>query len=80
MIGYEEFYQISNLGRAYSKRTGKLMSIQHRQGKYCSIRVYDEDGIGSTLYIHRAVAELFVANPILIIDSNAAVFTLSMLN
>lgn len=61
--GYEEFYQISNLGRAYSKRTGKLMSIQHRHGKYCSIRVHDKNGIGNTLHIHRAVAELFVPNP-----------------
>lgn len=69
--GFEDSYQISNLGRVYSfPRIDTLNRVQG--GGYLSTSVnpsgyvvvtLNKDGAHSTYYIHRLVAQAFIPNP-----------------
>lgn len=74
VVGYEGYYQVSNLGRIKSldrKRfNGKVMAFRKGEIKihtvlrngYCSVRL-SKDGIVKNMLVHRLVAIAFLENP-----------------
>lgn len=58
--GYEDLYQISNLGNIHNNR--KLMKIQKHSAGYLHINL-TKDGKSHTHLIHRLVAIAFLDNP-----------------
>lgn len=65
VVGYEEFFQISNLGRLYSKRTSKILSQTISKTGYYShaTRLGGRNGKRVYFKIHRLIAEAFIPNP-----------------
>lgn len=55
--GYENLYQVSNLGRVKSKR--KILKAIN--GEYLKVGL-SKNGKQNTLYIHRLVAKTFISN------------------
>lgn len=63
VAGYEGLYQVSDLGRVKSLRSGKIMSLSFsRKTGYKSVILY-RDGMGRTYGVHRLVAIAFCPNP-----------------
>lgn len=77
MLGYEGFYEVSNLGRVkslsrliYRKKTNKplllktsfLKSIKTKYGYYV-VTLFDENHKRKQIFIHRLVAIAFLENP-----------------
>jgi len=64
--GYEDKYEISNLGRVRNKKSGLFRQFQIKKrgkGYYC-FNVYNEkDKKNETLMVHRIVAKVFIDNP-----------------
>lgn len=60
VIGAEEHYQISNLGRVKNKHTGDILKPS-RSGAYRHIEL--KYGVNKHCLIHRLVAEAFIPNP-----------------
>ena len=61
--GYDGAYQVSDLGRVRSRKSGEwrvLRSKKHRQG-YLQVALC-RDGKQKTLYVHRLVASAFIEN------------------
>lgn len=73
--GFEGRYQVSNTGRVKSlsrkvnNHTGmllvkeKILTAKPNPKGYVHIRVNNNDGVKSTIRVHRAVAEAFLSNP-----------------
>tara|TARA_R110002153_G_scaffold48024_4_gene135622 strand:+ start:592 stop:1074 length:483 start_codon:yes stop_codon:yes gene_type:complete len=62
IVGYEEFYQISNLGNVYSKkRKRNLKPLLNNRG-YCRVGLYKK-GERKTMFVHRLIALHFIENP-----------------
>lgn len=59
VIGYEGFYQVSNLGNIKSCKTSFLMKFYLEKKGYYSIKLY-KNGIGKTRKVHQLVAESFL--------------------
>ncbi|WNL63116.1 HNH homing endonuclease [Citrobacter phage Ci1] len=63
VVGYEEYFQISNFGRVFSKRSNKILKYS-RSGLYLAISTkLNGRGKSTCLKIHRLVAEAFIPNP-----------------
>lgn len=76
VVGYEKYYQVSNLGNVRSKDRkkkhsrsgtyftfkGRLMKTYLQANGYIRIELYD-DSKSKTVYVHRLVAEAFIPNP-----------------
>jgi hypothetical protein len=73
VVGYEGYYQVSNLGRVRSVdrtvrcrgnvfRSGKVRSLGNGTNGYIVVVLY-KDGHSSTRSVHRIVAEAFIPNP-----------------
>jgi hypothetical protein len=74
-VGYEGFYQVSNLGRVRSMdrwierstgryfKKGQLMTPQLTRNGYYVVRIWNENGKRTTEGIHRLVAKAFISNP-----------------
>ncbi|AYD82369.1 HNH homing endonuclease [Acinetobacter phage vB_AbaM_B09_Aci01-1] len=65
VVGYEDLFEISSLGRLLSKRSGRILK-QHRhpQGYMnVSTRIGGRLGKNVCFKIHRVVAEAFLSNP-----------------
>ena len=73
ILGYEDFYQVSNLGRIMSKdrkvvlksgliRMTKSKILSNRNGRYLTIGL-NKDRKQNQFLVHRLVAQHFVANP-----------------
>lgn len=75
IVGYEEHYNISNLGNVYSKGKNYIDSLgrhQHRKPRYVSVRCgvtgylcvdLNSNGINVQKHIHRLIAIAFIPNP-----------------
>lgn len=64
VVGFEEFFSVSDTGLVLSKRTGKLVKV-NTSGRYAFItsRVGGRGGKSIYFKVHRAVAQAFIANP-----------------
>lgn len=63
VVGYEDYFQISNLGRVFSKRTNKILKFSSA-GEYLTIstKIGGKKGKSVNLKVHRMVAIAFVEN------------------
>ncbi len=63
VIGFEEYFQVSNLGRVYSKRTSKILKQTKLKSGYLVIntKIGGRKGTAYSLRVHRMVAEAFLA-------------------
>lgn len=62
VIDYLDLYQVSNLGRIKSMKTGRILkNIRNIEG-YLTINLF-KDGEGTNLRVHRLVAQAFIPNP-----------------
>ena len=64
IAGYEELYEVSDLGRVKSLKYGKEKILKHRKttGGYLQVSLC-KDGHVKSVRIHRLVAEAFIQNP-----------------
>lgn len=75
VVGYEGYYQVSNLGRVKSVdryiehyrggktfKKGKIKALNVRKDGYVSVQL-SKDAKARTLRVHRLVAEAFIPNP-----------------
>lgn len=65
VVGFDEYFQVSNFGNVYSKRTNKVLKQTVSRKGYSSIstRIGGRNGKCYNLRIHRLVAEAFIPNP-----------------
>ena len=62
--GYEGLYQVSNLGKVRSFKSGKWQTLKNRltpRGYYI-VTLY-KDGKATSKWVHRLVAQAFIPNP-----------------
>lgn len=62
VVGYEQEYQVSSLGRIYSQITGRILKGGIDTDGYHYFAAY-KNGVRKNLSIHRVVAEAFIENP-----------------
>lgn len=65
IIRFEEYFQISNFGRVWSKRTKKILKQGKSKSGYkvISSKIGGRDGYYICKRVHRWVAEAFIDNP-----------------
>lgn len=65
VVGYEDYFQISNTGKLFSKRTNKILSqCLHKNGYYIhTTRIGGRSGKCKSFKIHILVATAFIDNP-----------------
>lgn len=65
VIGYEEFFSVSNTGEVWSKRTNKLLKQTISPNGYyvISTRIGGRSGKCIMFRVHRLVAEAFLSEP-----------------
>lgn len=61
IIGYEGFYQASNLGNIMNKRTGRILKL-HQDRKGYMVCCLSKNGKQRVKKVHRLVAEAFIPN------------------
>ncbi len=59
--GFGKGYQISNIGRVYSVKRGKLMKTRKTRKGYIQIQLHNNN-LGKLLLVHRLVAKAFISN------------------
>ncbi len=59
---YENLYQISNLGRVYSVKSGKFLKPQKRKDNYLQVILWKNGKLKAYL-VHRLVGQAFIPNP-----------------
>lgn len=64
VVGYEEYFQVSNTGKLFSKRTNKILKQSiSKTGYYISTtKIGGRNGINKCFKIHRLVALAFLDN------------------
>ena len=62
IAGYEEKYQISNIGRVRNKTTKKILKKRIGTSGYYKVNLYSNKQV-KTIEVHRLVAETFIENP-----------------
>lgn len=60
--GYEDLYQVSNLGRVKNKKTNNIRKTYISKIGYYAINLYKKDN-RKTTFLHRLIAEAFIPNP-----------------
>ena len=63
IFGYEELYQISNLGRVKSIRKSKILAYKRNKNIYVNVILTNRNKTQKNVKIHRLVAEAFIPNP-----------------
>lgn len=65
VVGYEDYFMVSDLGRVYSKRSGKILKQHTNRKGYMQIstRIGGRKGMVICFKVHRLVAEAFIKNP-----------------
>ena len=64
VVGYEEYFKVSNLGNVYSKRSGKILKQNlHPNGYYTiATKIGGRYGKNICFKVHRLVAKAFIPN------------------
>lgn len=62
--GYEDLYQVSNLGRIWSVKRQKIMKLQNTTYKYLKVTLIAKNGKKKNELVHRLVAIAFIENPL----------------
>lgn len=64
VVGFEEYFQVSNLGNVFSKRSNRILK-QAKRGDYWAFatKIGGSNGSDHCFSIHRLVAEAFIPNP-----------------
>ena len=60
VANYEGEYEVSNMGRVRSLKSGKLLKLRHKGKNYWKVLLYKE-GVGKEHSIHRLVASTFIS-------------------
>lgn len=60
--GYEDIYQVSNLGRVKRVETDRVLQPYRNKGGYLLVYLY-KNGKRKNHRIHRLVAQAFIPNP-----------------
>jgi hypothetical protein len=65
VVGYEDFFRVSNLGNVFSKRTNRLLKLEISPTGYLvfSTKFGGRNGTCKLFRVHRLVAEAFIENP-----------------
>lgn len=65
VVGYEDYFMVSDLGRVYSKRSGKILKQNKKPNGYMQIstKIGGRSGDYICFKVHRLVAEAFIKNP-----------------
>lgn len=65
VIGYEDYFRVSNLGRVFGKRSGKVLKQYTYQNnrKAIASKIGGRGGMNVRFMVHRIVAEAFIPNP-----------------
>lgn len=65
VVGFETLFQISNLGRVFSKRSNKLLKLHTSKTGYVTLatKIGGRHGFNKCFKVHRLVAEAFIPNP-----------------
>lgn len=63
VIGYENRYMVSNLGRVYSKHYKKILSPHYIHCGYLQV-TFSKNNKPKNFLVHRLVAEAFIPNPL----------------
>lgn len=70
VLGFEELYQVSNLGKVRTIKNGEVeMSQQENRNGYMTVHLRDR-GVERRAMVHRLVAEAFIPNPNKLRDVN----------
>lgn len=59
VIGYEDYYKVSNTGKVFSKRKNRMMTQRENSKGYKYVQL-SKDGKVHMMFVHRAVAIAFV--------------------
>lgn len=65
VVGYEDLYLVSNLGRIktlYKRKYGSIINVYINQQGYCFVRL-NKNKKRTGLLLHRLVAKAFIPNP-----------------
>lgn len=62
VVGFEGYFQVSNLGNVFSKRSKRLLKLTKSKTGYWTF-VTRINGIPHFFLVHRLVAEAFIPNP-----------------
>lgn len=65
VVGFEEYFQVSNLGNVFSKRSKRLFKQTKSPKGYWTFvaKIGGRQGTAHYLRVHRLVAEAFIPNP-----------------
>lgn len=65
VVGYENYFKVSNFGTVLSKRTGKLLKQSITKSGYATIatKIGGRNGKAVCFKVHRLVAQAFISNP-----------------
>lgn len=65
VVGFEDYFQISNLGKIFSKRSNKILKLHTNKSGYVSLatKIGGRQGTSHCFRVHRLVAEAFLPNP-----------------
>lgn len=65
VVGYEDYFQVSNKGQIFSKRSNKILKqYLHENGYFIfSTKLFGRNSKAVCFKIHRVVAEAFIVNP-----------------
>lgn len=63
VVGFEDYYEVSNKGRVRRKPTGRLLSTKALAGRGYPCVNFSVNNVKKQRYVHRLVAEAFIPNP-----------------
>lgn len=63
VVGYEDYYLVSDQGDVFTKRHNRLMAPQCCRNGYLQVNLTDGEGKHKLHRVHRLVASAFIDNP-----------------
>jgi len=65
VVGFEEYFQVSNLGNVFSKRSNRILKQTKSKTGYWTFatKIGGRNGTNHCFRVHRLVAEAFIPNP-----------------